>query len=233
MPETGDEGKGFTQEQLDAAIAEATAGLKANQAELLKEAKAAKAALKNYEGVDPKKYQELTQAAEEAERKRLASEGDFKSLEKQLVEKYEGEIGKEREVGKKYLTAMERYMIDAAAATELAKHSDSPKLLLPHIKSRMKVIEQDGEFHARIVDDSGNVRIGKGQGSAPMTLSELVEEMKQDKEFAPAFRGTGSSGGGASRSSGSAGGSKVVPAGDNAAFIANLAEIATGKVAVQ
>ncbi len=185
------------------------------------------------EGVDPKKYQELTQAAEEAERKRLASEGDFKSLEKQLVEKYEGEIGKEREVGKKYLTAMERYMIDAAAATELAKHSDSPKLLLPHIKSRMKVIEQDGEFHARIVDDSGNVRIGKGQGSAPMTLSELVEEMKQDKEFAPAFRGTGSSGGGASRSSGSAGGSKVVPAGDNAAFIANLAEIATGKVAVQ
>ncbi len=56
MPETGDEGKGFTQEQLDAAIAKATEGLKANQAALLKEAKDAKAALRAYDGVDPQKY---------------------------------------------------------------------------------------------------------------------------------------------------------------------------------
>lgn len=195
---------------IEARIAEATKGLKANRDQALREAKQARERLAAFEGVDPEEFKTLKTAAQEAERKRLASEGDFKSLEKQLVEKYERELENERGTGKKYLTAMERYMIDAAAVSELAKHSDSPKLLLPHVKSRMKVVEQDGEFHARIVDENGNVRIGNGQGSSPMTLSELIEEMRQDKEFALAFRGSGSSGGGASKSSGGAGGAKVI-----------------------
>ena len=60
-----------------------------------------------------------------------------------------------------------------------------------------------------IVDQDGNVRIGKGQGSAPMTLTELMDEMKQDKQFALAFKGTGSSGGGAAKSSGGTAGGNV------------------------
>jgi hypothetical protein len=127
---------------------------------------------------------------------------------------------------------MEKHLIDSAALSELAKVSDSPKLLLPHIRGRMKVVEHDGEFHARIVDDSGNIRVGKGQGSSPMTLSELIEEMKSDKEFAPAFRGTGSSGGGATKSTGGAGGSRTIAAHDNAGFLANLESIAKGEVTV-
>lgn len=200
----------YTQEQVDAMIAERLAaetdGLKKSQAQLLKEAKDAKAKLSSYEGVDPEEFKRLKAAADDAERKRLAAEGDFKSLEQQLVQKYEKMVEQERGVASRYRSSLEQHLIDAEAMRVLAEVSDSPALLLPHVKSRMKVFEQDGSFAARIVDESGNVRIGKGQGSAPMTLSELMDEMKQDKSFALAFKGTGSSGGGAAKSSGGAGG---------------------------
>lgn len=204
------ENETYTKEQVDALVAERlaseVAGLKNNQAEALKEAKAAKAKLASYEGIDPAEYKALKDAAAEAERKRLQGEGDFKTLEQQLIAKYEQKVEAERGTATRYRSSLEQHLIDAEALRALAEVSDSPALLLPHVKARMKVLEQDGTFAARIVDQDGNVRIGKGQGSAPMTLAELMDEMKQDKQFALAFRGTGSSGGGASKSTGGAGG---------------------------
>src|SRR5262249_7514129 len=119
------------------------------------------------------------------------------------------------------------------AIAELAKHSDTPELLLPHIKTQMKVFEQDGEFVARVVDPTGNVRIGKGAGAEPMTLGELIDEMKQHKSYAVAFRGSGSSGGGAGKSSGGgAGNPKSIPVGDGAAFMKNIGAIRKGQITV-
>lgn len=231
-------GETFTQDQVDAMIAERltteVAGLKASQSELLRESKAAKAKLANYEGVDPEKYKALVKNAEDAETKRLQGEGDWKAMEAQLVKKYEGVIQEKEGVSSRYRGAVEKHLIDADAIRELAQHSDSPGLLLPHVKSRMKVIEQDGQFIARIVDEQGNVRIGKGQGSAPMTLPELMDEMKNDKTFAPAFRGSGSSGGGAAKSH-AGGGSKSTfnPAtATGADFLANIKGLADKSIAV-
>lgn len=225
-----------SEEAFNAAVAERiaaeTAGLKTNKDEVLKELKAARAKLAAYDGVDPEEHKRLKTAAEEAERKKAAAEGDFKSLEQQLVTKYEKQIAAEQAEKARYAKAMEQHLIDAAIAQELAKHSDTPKLLMPHLKAQVKVQEVDGEFVARVVDAQGTVRIGKGQGSSPMSIAELVEEMKTSDEFAPAFRGSGSSGGGASKSSGSAAGARVVPAGDNAAFLANLDGIAKGTTKV-
>lgn len=227
----------FTQEQVDTMIAERlaseTEGLKKNQAEVLKEAKAAKAKLASYEGVDPEKYKALVKAAEDAETKRLAGEGDWKAMEAQLVKKYEGVIESEKGVASRYRGSLEQHLIDAEAIRELAQHSDSPGLLLPHVKAQMKVLEQDGQFHARIVDAAGNVRIGKGQGSAPMTLGELMEEMKTDKTFAPAFRGSGSSGGGAAKSHAGGGSKTFNPAtATGADFLASMKGLTDGTVTV-
>jgi hypothetical protein len=231
------EPKQYTDEQVDALVAERLAaetdGLKKNQAELRRETAAAKAKLAAYEGIDPEEHKKLKSAAEDAERKRLQGEGDFKQLETQLVTKYEGALEKERTVSRGYRAAVEKNLIDAAVATELSKHSDNTRILMPHVRSRMKVVEQDGEFFARVVDEAGNVRIGKGQGSSPMTLSEFVDEMKLDKDFAVAFRGSGSSGGGAVKPSGWAGGVRTIAADDNKAFLDNLADIAAGKVEVR
>jgi hypothetical protein len=149
------------------------------------------------------------------------------------VKKYEGEKEVLASEVKRHRTALEKHLLDAAATSELAKHSDTPDLLLPHVLKHMRVMEHDGQFVARIVDEAGNVRIGKGQGSAPMTLDELMGEMKGNKTFAPAFRGTGASGGGASASQQSSGGAAgTINRGDDKAFLSNLEAVAKGKVTV-
>lgn len=230
-----DEPRTYTQEEVEKLLEERTAGLKANRDELAKEAKTAKAKLAAYDGLDPEEHKRLKAAAEEAERKKAEAQGDYKALEKQLTEKYEGLLAAVRTEKAEILSAMESHLIDAAAVAELAKHTNSPRLLLPHVKGVMKVVKEDGQYQARIIDPlTGAVRIGGGQGASPMTLPELIESMKRDNDFADAFKGTGSSGGGAAKSSaGGGGGAQVIAAGDNAGFIANLKDIAAGKVEVR
>ncbi len=205
------ESETFTKEQVDALIAERLAseveGLKRNQSEALKEAKAAREKLKAYEGVDAEEFKRLKQASEEAEKTNLEAKGQWQALQSQMTKKMDDLAKVHAAEVARYRSTVEQHLIDAEATRELAAHSDSPGLLLPHVKARMQVIEQDGRFVARVVDAQGNVRIGNGSGAAPMTLAELMEEMKQDKTFAPAFRGTGSTGGGATKSTGGASGS--------------------------
>lgn len=222
----------FTQAEVD----ELVKGLKTNQQEAIKEAKKAKEALKGYDGVDPEEFKRLKKAAEEAEEKRAKGEGDWKALEDQLKQRHAQEMEKATAESKRLRSSLESHLIDAEAVRALAEHSDSPSLLLPHVRGRMKVIEQDGEFFARVVDEKGNVRIGNAQG-APMSLSELIEEMKQDKTYAPAFRGTGSSGGGASKSAAGSGGAKVLTVGGSSVlgkdFALNAEKIAKGEMEVR
>ena len=194
-----------TKEQYDAVVAERDAA-KAHNGQLFKEAKTAKDALKNYDGVDPTRYKQLEDAAAEAERKRAAGEGDWKALEGQLTKKLTDTESAAKVREQALLGSLGEVLVDREAISELAKHSDSPRLLLPHVKKHMRMVEQDGKFVARIVDGDGNVRIGKGSGSEPMTLAELIDEMKGEQDFAPAFKGSGSSGGGASRSTAGGGG---------------------------
>lgn len=225
----------YSQEQVDAMIAERLAaetdGLKKSQKELLAEAKKAKEALRSYEGVDAEEFKRLKAAAEEAERKKAAAEGDFKSLEKQLIEKHQAEIAKEQGRAGKLQSALERRLVQAELTSVIAKHKGDPDLLLPHAAQFVRVRETDEGFEAYVADEKGNPRIADGQGT-PMSFDDLVTQVLVQK-YPRAFDGTGSSGGGASKSTGGAGGgTRVIPAGDNASFIANLADIASGKAKV-
>jgi hypothetical protein len=231
--------KTYSAAELEAAVDERLAASKAENDKAFKnlwdEAKRAKAALKSYDGIDPEQHKALVAAAAEADRKKAASEGDFKQLEQQLVKKYEGELDKERKEKTQFQSAMEQYLIDSAALAELAKVTDSPNLLLPHVKSKMRVIQvEGGAFAARVVDEAGNIRIGRGAGATPMTMPEWIEELRQNKEFAPAFRGTGSSGGGASKSSAGGGGGslKVIASTLSKDFLDNLDAMAKGQASV-
>lgn len=233
--EEGGEAKTYSQEEFESAlaekIAEANKGLEQNRNAALAEAKKAKEALKQFDGIDPEEYRSLKEAREAAEREKQEAAGNWKALEEQLLKKHSDSEARWKNEEKRLRQALDDYLIDAEATRELAAYTESPDLLLPHVKRHMRVIEQDGRFASRIVDANGNVRIGKGEGSAPMTLSELLDEMKQDKRYALAFKGTGSSGGGASRSAAGGGGQKIA-ADDNASFIGNLDAIASGKMKV-
>ena len=225
-----DAAKTYTQDEFDALVAETTAGLKANQAELLKEARAAKAKLANYDGIDPVEFKTLKDAAAEAERKKAAADGDFKALEKQLIENHGKELsGRDAKIGK-LTKALEQRLVDAELTRAIAEKKGTPDLLLPYARQFVGVRETDDGFEGFVSDGKGNARVADGKGT-PMDFSAFVEQELMVK-FPRAFDGLGSSGGGAARSNAGGGGARNVAAGDNAAFIGNLADIASGKVTV-
>ena len=61
----------------------------------------------------------------------------------------------------------------------------------------MRVIEEGGEYVARVFSSDGNVKMSRKKGTDPMPLSEYVESLKADSDLAPLFQGTGVSGSGA------------------------------------
>ncbi len=233
-------GETFTQDQVDAMIAERltseVAGLKANQAEAIKEARAAKAKLAAYEGVDPVEYKALKDAAAAAELKKAAAEGDFETLKKQLVDNHGKEIAARDARITKYDAALQRRLVDAELTRAIAAKKGDPDLLLPFARQFVRVRETENDFEGYVADERGNPLVADGKGT-PMTFDLFVEQNLMTK-FPRAFEGTGSSGGGAPIITAGGGGRSVIPrptAGDasaNGAFISNLKGVADGSVVV-
>lgn len=224
----------YSKDEVAQLVADRNAALEANRNQLLQEAKAAKKQLDAYKGVDPVKYRELEAAAAEAERKQAEATGDWKTREAQLLAKTQQEIEAREGTIKGLKGALERRLVDAEATAALAEAKGSPKVLLPHIKAHVRVTEEDGEYVVQVVDAKGNPRIGDAKGN-PMTIAQLVAEMKEDPEFARNFDGTGSSGGGASRSTASGGGGgtqRIIAAGAKWSK-QDIEDLASGKAEVR
>jgi hypothetical protein len=224
------EPKTYTEDEYNAMIAERDA-LKVNRDQILKEAKDAKKKLGEYDGVDPAEFKALKEASAEAERKKAAAEGDFKSLEKQLIERHTAELqGKDTKIGK-LTAAIERRLVQAKLAEALAKHdADSSMIPLLQLEGQrhVRVRETADDFEEYVVDAQGNPRIADGKGTA-MTIDDLVAQTLKT-QYPAAFKGSGSSGGGASKTVASGGG-LTLPAG--AAWGADdIAKIASGAIVV-
>jgi hypothetical protein len=89
---------------------------------------------------------------------------------------------------------LESHLIDAEAVKEIAEAKGSSQLLLPHIRSQVKVIEEGGKYVVRIVDAEGDPR-GDSKGGF-MTIKDLVAEMKTSDSYSRAFDATGTGGSG-------------------------------------
>lgn len=220
----------YTQEEVDAMVQEKTTKLSAHAEELLTETKRAKQALREYDGVDLKKFKELKDAAETAERARLTADGDFKSLEKQMAERHTSELaGRDQQIGK-MTKVLERRLVEAELIRAIAGKKGDPDLLLPYAKQYGRMRETDDDFEGYVSDERGNPLVADGKGT-PMDFGTFVEQHLMVK-FPRAFEGVGSSGGGAPKTragGGGGGGPKSIPSNDNDAFISSLADIASGK----
>lgn len=226
--------KTYTEEEYNAMIAERDA-LKANRDEILREAKKAKDALKNYDGVDPTEYKALKDAAAEADRKKAAAEGNFDVLKKQLIDAHGAEkAGLESKIGK-YQKALERRLVEAELTQSLVKAGAKKTMLdLLVLRGRefVKVKETDDGFEQFVADAGGNPRIADGKGT-PMSIDDLVLNDLKAK-YPDAFDGTGSSGGGASKSAAGGGGGnpQVIASTNSPEFLANLPSVAKGSTKV-
>ena len=127
---------------------------------------------------------------------------------KQVTEKFEGEKKEVVQERDGLLSQIKRLLIDNAAhialgAFELVPRGD--ELLMPHIRQSVSVNkdEDSGEYVANVIDDKGNTRITMKQGeTGNMEVKELVDLMRSDEMFAPAFRASGASGTGAGSGAG-------------------------------
>lgn len=86
-------------------------------------------------------------------------------------------------------------LVENAATAAVAELKGVPELLLPFIKNQVKVVEQDGEFKVFVVDAQGDQRYS-GVTGQPMTIRELVSEMKANEKYGRLFESEAPAGGG-------------------------------------
>lgn len=171
-----------------------------------KEAEARRKRLKEWDelGVDPDKVKNLLKEQQNADRKRMEEEGRYRELLEQLEETSESEKRQIREEADQRVNKMrenlEKHFIDRTITEAIASEGANPKLLNRHVKDQVQVIEDDdGEFRTVVVDADGNPRLKRGGSN--MTVKDLLQEMKNDDAFAPAFPAPDTSGAGTNASS--------------------------------
>lgn len=163
---------------------------------------------KKFEGVDLERYEELQKKAQDAEEREAEKKGQWESLKTQLIEKHGKDIEPLQSRIGSLTKSLEKAMIDAEATRAVAKLDGSTKLLLPHIRSRVRLVEENGQHVVVVVGDDGEPRVGNGKGD-PMTIEDLVKEMRDDPEFGGAFKANGAAGGGSTGRHAAGGGGQV------------------------
>jgi len=195
--------------------------------------------VKRFDGLEPEKAREALAKYNELSTMNVDQkvEEKFKVVQNQLVEKHNKELHSISEKYTKLKSQLQQELITSSAIKALRdpKVDGDVDLMLPHVISQVRMTEkEDGTFVVEVVDKNGNPKIGDTNGN-PMSIDQLVLEMKGNKIFARGFNSSGASGGGARGANSSGvmtGNVKSVSASDKAGMSAHLEDIAAGKVLV-
>jgi hypothetical protein len=223
-----DVGGAYTQEQVDTLVKEKLAEVKGQHDEafqnLWKEAKAAKAKAKAFGDMDASEVQ--AQLAELAALK-AEDKGKQAGMTKEQVAHLRTEIKEELEKDyKPYMTQAEQL----AAELRTLKLDNVVKSMMGKHGVRASRIDALYKLTADEFDlmDDGEVMLRNHPGKdVGKHIAEVLAE-----QFPEFYEGSGSSGGGASKSAGGVGGPRTIKKGDNAAFLANYERIISGEVTV-
>ena len=82
---------------------------------------------------------------------------------------------------------LESILVDNALRSSIGDQSVDADLLLPFAKNFVKTINEDGRFNAVVVDADGSRRYSGATGQ-PMTVTELIADMKRNPKYAPLFK---------------------------------------------
>lgn len=184
-------------------------GLKSALSEEREARRQAATALKAFEGLDPAAARaalDRQKAGAQIADDRMRAE--IEAREKAVAEKFGRDLETEKARVARMSKQLERTLVDAAATSAIASAKGNVDLLMPHVRSAVKVIEDPatGELSVRIVDAKGVERITNKSGSRdPMGIAEFVDTLRSSESFAPAFSAPPATGGGfqgSARSSG-------------------------------
>ena len=167
--------------------------------------------MKELEDWDPEK--KLAEAKSQFEASLTSKFGKDKEV---LVTKHSADM---EALNKKYSTVsgqLRTSIVDAEAIRAISEAKGATELLLPIVRSAVRMVEQeDGTFKPAIMDGE-QPRLSPKSGSTDwMSIAEYIEELRQTDAYARAFDGSGASGSGATgNNSGSPGSSFRISASD-------------------
>jgi hypothetical protein len=153
---------------------------------------------------DPELYKTLKTEKEENERRKAEEKGQWDKLRGQITEQHAKELDKRKAREDHLIGVLSGERIDKEAALVCGELKGNATLLMPHIRAKTKLVEEEGTFSVRILDEAGNPRVN-AEGKF-LTIRDLVSEMQGQDVYAGAFAGTGKSGGGSSGNDGGKGG---------------------------
>ena len=139
-----------------------------------------------------------------AEAKRAAAasgdEDAQRRLEKaraELVAQNEKVINEKESLVSRYRGQLEAVLGEQAALQALSGKATDPDLVLPFVLRNLKTVEtDDGRLQVVVVDGDGDPRVNPVT-QQPLSIADLVTEMREQEKFAPLFRSEAPSGGGA------------------------------------
>ena len=160
-------------------------------------------------GKSPEEIENLLARETERERAEAEKKGQFDKLLVQKDEQYTKELSKKDAERTAALSLVERYVLDAEIAKAVAAHKGMLKLLAPLVKAQLQALSENGIYRVAVVDADGDERHNP-KTNAPMTVAELVAEMRNDPDLGRAFESSGTTGGGAAATGARPSGLKTV-----------------------
>ncbi len=170
-----------------------------------KEAESERLRRKKWEefGKTPEEIASILDVQAKLDEEKAAKAGEWDKLRAQMNEKHAQEIKAREDRLAAKDKAIHRHLIDSQATSAIAAAKGVPDLLLPHVQRHVRVQEKDEDYQVVVVNAAGDPRVnGKGD---PLTITDLVAEMRQSEIFGRAFDGSGQSGSGTAPAMGNGG----------------------------
>lgn len=156
---------------------------------------------------DVERWQELTEAEKDRERKKAEERGEYEKLVQQVKEQKDKQIAELEERYNSLQRKREQDFIERELVTEASEQDAHAGLLVKHARDFVRFTDRDGDRVPVIVDEDGDRMLTEDGDEAG--FSYLVSWMKEQDRFAPLFKPSGATGGGASGNGAGAGGAKV------------------------
>lgn len=126
---------------------------------------------------------------------------NIEKIKQDLAKGYAQESEKTKTRAEALQNQLYEMLVKNEAVTAIAEAKGVPELLMPFISGQVKVTEEDGKFQACVVDSAGDIRYS-GVTGQPMSIRELVAELKSNEKFGRAFESEAPKGGGMNPTSG-------------------------------
>jgi len=141
---------------------------------------------------------ELVEAAKEGERTNLEKKGEYDALLQQVRDENATVVAKKDEVIAGLRTRLDKEIRGRQVMEAISTAEGNPHLLQSQVMGAARLEGEDGsdELSVRVYDPETNVMLVDKDGQ-PLSVQGYVERLKTDERFAPAFKGSGHSGGGA------------------------------------